>query len=165
MKKIALRGKNGLDKFALVDDCDYKMVDRFKWCLNPLGYASRSTYDRITKDRGHALMHRLIMGFPYGNVDHINRNRLDNRKSNLRTVSQSINCFNSSTRVKTSKYRGVFKHSQSSPRDKLWVAQINVNKKRKSIGYFRTEIEAAKAYNSRAKKEYGELATLNIIIA
>ena len=92
-------------------------------------------------------------------IDHINDNGLDNRRSNLRICSQSQNLMNC-RKPKTlfsSKYKGVSwvqKH-------KRWKVSIAFKGKRKYIGHFLSEIDAAKAYNKAAEKYFGEFARLN----
>ena len=67
-------------RVALVDVDDFEWLSRFRWVVNPQGYA-------ITKTAPYLRMHRLIMGLPRGEVDHKNRDRLDNRKENLRRAT------------------------------------------------------------------------------
>ena len=93
MKKIALRGKYGEGKFALVSDVDYEMLSKFSWYSNPGGYAMGCVEGKAIS------MHRLIVGLesiPKGHhVDHVNRDRLDNRRCNLRVVTPHENVLNS----------------------------------------------------------------------
>lgn len=92
-------------------------------------------------------------------VDHINGNGLDNRRANLRICTYSQNGCN--TRIKTkgaSKYRGVLKSKKP---DKPWQAKIYVNKKVIKLGFFKTQLEAAHAYDKAARKYHGSFATLN----
>jgi hypothetical protein len=88
-------------------------------------------------------------------VDHINGNKLDNRKSNLRIVTNQENCFNSSR--KTGKYKGV---SYVKSRGK-WLAQIMKDYKNYFIGYYDTDYAAAVAYDKRALELFGTHARLN----
>ena len=90
-KRVFLRNTGN---YALVDEEDYEMVDSYSpWHENSNGYAVKKT--RIKGDNISIRMHRLIMSVPKRLVvDHINGNRLDNRKSNLRCVGQQINCWN-----------------------------------------------------------------------
>lgn len=82
------------------------------------------------------------------NVDHIDRNTLNDKIENLRAATDQENTFNSgSTKNSTSKYKGV---SWSNGRNK-WVAQITVNYKQIPLGRFNTEEEAAKTYNDAVK--------------
>lgn len=106
-------------------------------------------------------MHRHILSARKGQkVDHINRNSLDNRKSNLRLASSSQNAANSK-RLKNSKslYRGVSWDS----RCQKWLAQIQVKRKNLFLGRFHCIKQAAKAYNSAAIEFFGEYARLNPI--
>jgi len=104
-------------------------------------------------------MHRLIMKNPDNlDVDHIDGDRLDNQKSNLRKATQSQNSMNQKNQSgRSSNFKGVCWHT----RDHKHQAYIKINQKRKHIGYFDSEIEAAKAYNAAAIKYFGEFARLN----
>ena len=154
MKKIKL----SQGKYALLDDDDYEIISKNKWFLGIDGYARRNFYMSNGK-QGAILMHRQIMNPIKGmDVDHINHNTLDNRRSNLRIVTRSQNQMNSSSRKNsTSKYKGVFWHK----RDCKWVSQIRMNGKLKSLGYFNKETDAAFAYNVKAKELFGEFCYLN----
>jgi hypothetical protein len=81
--------------FAIVDDDDVELLSRFSWQLNCQGYATANVgigRAHVTHER----MHRLIMRPPDGiDVDHINGNRLDNRKCNLRLATRQQNLRNS----------------------------------------------------------------------
>lgn len=145
----------------LVDTEDYKKVNLFNWNCSLNGrvrYARRFFRPSDTKKLGSQSMHRLILNEPEGQVDHINGNGLDNRKENLRicTVQQN-SCNRRKVKNSSSKYLGVTFHK----RDKKWQAQIKTNKKPIFLGYFKTEIDAAKAYNSAALKYHGQFAKLN----
>jgi len=105
-------------------------------------------------------MHRIIIDVPEGMfVDHINHNGLDNRKANLRPATPAENArYARYPKINTSsKYRGVWYNKQT----KKWRATIVVNRKRKQIGYFKHEIDAARAYDESAKKYYRDFAVLN----
>jgi hypothetical protein len=92
-------------------------------------------------------------------IDHINNNRLDNRKINLRKTNSSGNNNNRTKNTKsTSKYQGV----NFFQRDLTWMAQITKDHKYHFLGYYITEIEAAIAYNLKATELYGDNANLNI---
>lgn len=93
-------------------------------------------------------------------VDHINHNALDNRRSNLRLANKAQNrMYSRKHKVGTSKFKGVSKRLKC-PKTP-WIARITVNKQCRVIGYFKDEIEAAKAYDECAKKHFGEFAFLN----
>lgn len=83
MKKIYLKNK---DINVVVDDQDFDSLNKLKWYLSSTGYAVRRMKGKTT------YMHRIICNTPDGLfVDHINRNRLDNRRSNLRNVTWAEN--------------------------------------------------------------------------
>lgn len=92
-------------------------------------------------------------------VDHINGNPLDNRRANLRIVTQLENRRNAAKRPGlTSIYKGV---SAKSPRSSRWRALIYVNNKATNLGFYETEEEAARAYDAAARDIFGAAATLN----
>lgn len=156
MKKIALRGKKGKDKFILVSDKDYLFILKYKWHLSYYGYAAC----RESEFSPMIYMHRLIMEAPTGmDVDHKNGNTLDNRRSNLRICTRQENLRNRHKIRGFSKFKGVRWHKQN----RNWRAGIKVDSKDIHIGCFKSEILAAKAYNKAAKKYFGEYARLNIL--
>ena len=162
MMEIALRGKKGEGKFALVDDEDFEYLNQFKWSLGKDGYAIRCF--REGGKTKSILMHRELLNLenvPNIKVDHIFHDKLDNRKEMLRLCSTSQNGMNrvKQNRPSSSIYKGVFFHSIA----KKWQAQIRYNKKVKNLGLYLTEEEAAKAYNEKAKELFGEFALLNEI--
>jgi len=144
---------------ALVDSEDYKKLTEYEWYFEENGYACRrKTYGYY--DSKKVYMHREVIGDipPKMVVDHINGNKTDNRKDNLRVVSQSENAFNSGIRVNnTSGYKGVSKFEDR------WRARIYINGKEKHLGLFTSKEEAAKAYNEVAKLHYDGVAFLNEI--
>lgn len=158
MKKIPLGGRCGYGKYALVDDQDFEALSLYKWWLSANGYA----YTKPYKSRGF-YMHRLILGITDGNidVDHVNHKKLDNRRSNLRSCTRSQNSWNSllQCRSKSSRYKGVCWDK----RRKKWVAYINQYGKRKYLGYFKLEDQAALAYNEMASNLHGDFALINTL--
>jgi len=151
-------------KVALVDDEDFERVSQYKWhfsfCLRGVGYARRDTSIKGKKIRMY--LHRFILNAPIGaDVDHINRETLDNRKSNLRICSRSENLRNALSRTgATSKYKGVGWDKSR----KKWSTKINLHGKTINLGRFKSEIVAAKAYNRAALKYHGEFARVNEVI-
>ena len=140
MKLIALSGSLGKNKYALVDDEWFDELNQYKWKLSKIGnYVTRSKYKNNT-----LRLHRIISGAKGGEqVDHINRNKLDNRKENLRIVTNQQNSFNSGDYLtNTSGHKGV---SWDKEKEK-WEANICVDYKKKFLGYFSNKIDAAKAY-------------------
>jgi len=148
-------------EFALVDADDYEELSKYKWYCEvhskKNGYKSaRRTQTYNGKDIKIS-MHRLIMNCSTGwEVDHINGNPLDNRKSNLRIVSRSENMRNRKGLQKnnTSGLRGVdFQNGK-------WRAKITINNKTIFLGNWDTKIEAHFAYLNGAKKYHGKFNDL-----
>lgn len=158
MKEIVLtRGK-----VAIVDDDDFERLNQFKWCFDNV-YAKRGVYIPETQGTKTLRMHNDILTAPKGMVvDHINLNKLDNRKENLRVVSRQ---YNNIHRAKGCRNKTGFVGVQYIPHLKLkkWTAEIRMNGKRFYLGYFHTAIEAAREYNKHALKHFGEYAVLNQI--
>lgn len=159
MKEIQLRGREGKDKVALVDAEYFNIVNKYRWYLKH-GYAYTSVYIKGSKKGDKRskcfTMHRLLMGLPDYQVDHINRNRLDNRKNNLRLATHSQNCQNSIRKKSKTGYIGVRQESNN-----VYVARVWVNNEQRIIGYYRTAIEAAYARDQAAIGLHGEFAVLN----
>ena len=154
LKEIVLR--NG--EKALVDDEDFEWLSQWNWNKNQYGYAMRSTM-KNGKSK-NLFMHQLIMECPKGmEIDHANRNKLDNRRSNLRVATRQQNSRNmpATHKSKTSIYKGVSWYS----RDQRWIAQISTGEKCLKLGRYESEEDAAKAYDQAAYKEFGEFAYLN----
>lgn len=139
----------------LLDDEDYAEVNKWKWTLNK-GYAQRIE----SRTQKNIVVHRLVMKAKVGQeVDHINRNPLDNRKVNLRFCTTRENRRNMGLR-KDSKtgYKGVRANRKS------FQAYINGRDgKFTHLGMFKDPKLAAIAYNTAAKKYFGEFAWLNPI--
>ena len=147
------------NKFALVDDSDYEFLSQYKWHVTKKGYAARNAYlggGRLKPKRKTIYMHNLIIDAPY--VDHINRNSLDNRRSNLRQCTHKENMWNKS--IYSCNKTG-FKGVHFNKRDKKYQANIRVEGKLKWLGYHENAIDAANAYDKAAKKYFGAFANLN----
>lgn len=151
MKKIYLTGKRGIGKFSLIDDDDFEKVNAKKWSVSHLGRAKGM--HKLNGKWKYVFMHRFIMNFPDGQIDHKNGDCLDNRKENLRICDRSQNGINRPPLNK--KYKGVRQVGRR------FEARIKFKQKDIRLGSFKTEIEAAKAYNEAAKKYFGEFAWLN----
>ncbi len=150
---------------AQVDDADYVEVSRFSWSAKVDRHTGRM-YARAHipgsgKRGGEVLMHRLIMGPITGEkVDHRDGDGLNNQRFNLRKCTHSQNLCNSrnSKAGKTSKYKGV-----SGLPDGRFYAQIMYAGKKKNLGRFRSELDAARAYDLAARSLHGEFAVLNLV--
>ena len=161
MKKIALSGKKGNGKFALVDNSDYEYLNQFKWHISSPGYPTRGIWSSQRKQNKLVNMHRELIKSEKGfEIDHINGDKLDNRRSNLRIVTHKQNIANQKLQSKSrSGYKGVSYYKNY----KKWEAYICTNKKKYRLGYFITKEEGALAYNQAAIKYFGEFARLNRI--
>lgn len=161
-------------KVALIDSADFELVSKYKWCAH-LHHTKKRHYamshdpnQYYIKSKSQVVikMHRLILGLTDSSilVDHKNRNSLDNRRCNLRTCSVGQNNSNTDKRKNTiSKYKGVRRSFVRGSGTLRWRAIISVNNKRKHVGVFDNEIDAAIAYNIAAKAYHGEFASLNVI--
>ena len=152
-------------KHAIVDDIDYPKIKGFSWYLsrekNGLLYAK--AYVRGSKTYTSVRMHRLLLGLTSRDrrqVDHRNSNGLDNRRKNLRVVSNAQNSMNRRKQAGClSDYKGV----SYDKRKGRWRTMIMKDQRAFHLGFFKSETEAALAYNKRAKELFGEHARLNVI--
>ena len=151
---------------AIVDDEDFDRVSAFRWYLSTHGYAQRCAHRRLGEAGTTITMHRFVLGLPSdAGIDHINRDRLDNRKANLRRCTKSQNSANREMRGTwngkriVSRYKGVTWKAKGS----LWQARLGYQRRQIFLGYFSSEIEAARAYNRAALERFGEYARLNNI--
>jgi len=142
---------------ALVDDGDFEMLSGFKWHATSTGYAARSVWAGGRKVPCY--MHRMILlPDPGQEVDHINRDPLDNRRSNLRTATSAENRRNTGPwSTNTSGYKGVYWFR----RDHNWTAHITKNYHAQHLGYFDNARDAALAYDAAARDLFGEFAWVN----
>jgi hypothetical protein len=145
------------EQTTLIDLDDYIRVDQYSWSYHKSGYACAKVNSKHTK------LHRFILQLEVGDkrsVDHINGDKLDNRKSNLRICTHSQNTKNRSPNTNgKSTYKGVDYQKRTS----TWRARIRVDYKHIYLGDYRTELEAALAYNKAAKEYHGDYAKLNEI--
>ncbi len=161
MKKIPLT--KGL--VAIVDEDDYEILSHFKWYSvgHPGKYYAAYYGGKNNGYPQHIRMHRVILNAPNGiEVDHINGDRLDNRRINLRLGSRAENACNRGkfNVITHSRYKGVTFHK----RDRIWQGTICTNGNHVHLGYFKSEQEAATAYNIAAITYHGKYAKLNKIL-
>jgi HNH endonuclease len=149
-------------KVALIDDEDAERVLAYKWCTqwdksSPRWRAIR--YSGRKHGRRTALLHRFIMDAPDGvQVDHINQDPLDNRRSNLRLATNSQNNCNKGRHIDSSTgFKGVWRHKKLG----AFQAGIEHQGKKYHLGYFTTAEEAARAYDIAALMLHGEFARVN----
>jgi len=146
---------------AIVDDEDFEELSRHKWHAKVHGRPGAVYAARYFHRNGKGIterMHRRIMQPARGlDVDHVNGNGLDNRRSNLRVCTRSENCANSNGHSdRASRFKGVV-----AVHGGVWRAKIEVNYRNIHLGRFATEEEAALAYNAAAVEHFGEFARLN----
>ena len=134
---------------TLIDLDDVEKVKKYKWVFSHRYVVNGNTGLRL---------HRFIMNAPEDKVvDHINHNKLDNRKCNLRVCTQSQNTMNSSLRSdNTSGYTGVYWYKSRSK----WLVRITVNGKCINLGYYDDLEEAVKVRKEAEIKYFGEYRRL-----
>ena len=139
---------------TLIDAEDISKLQGYSWYQH-MGYA------RARAPEGEIHLSHVILPCPDGFfIDHINRDKLDNRKANLRVATRSQNNANRrSFDNSTSKYKGVHWNKKSG----LWEATIRKHGQQVSLGMYEDEIAAASAYNDSARQIWGEYAVLNDI--
>lgn len=139
---------------AIVSDVDYPGLLEHKWYSSPSGAVSTHINGRKVQ------MHRLILNAPENmEVDHINGNRLDNRRENLRLCNSSQNkCNRGPRKDNKSGYKGVSWHEQR----QKWTVRIKTPYgKYLSLGLYNDKKEAAMAYNKASVEHHGEFAFIN----
>lgn len=147
------------DKLCLIDEEDKERVLKIRWYVDKAGRVLASP-----KVSNSFYLHRFVMKSKkkdYIDLDHINRNPLDNRKCNLRAATPSQNAINRAKFKGTysSQYKGVHYNKAR----KTWKASIYKDWQLIHLGTFRSEIDAAKAYNRAAKNLHGKFAYINKI--
>lgn len=145
-------------KIALVDDSDYDWLSLTPWYYSGPGYAARD-FTR-NKEKISVYMHRLILNVTDDKeVDHIDGNKLNNTRGNLRVCSREENACNLKNRNGgTSKYKGVYWDGSRG------YYRVEINSKTYGdyyVGAFYSEDEAGLAYNLVARSLHGEFANIN----
>jgi hypothetical protein len=144
---------------AIVDDADYSLVSAFKWSAKVdqgKAYAVHTCHKSEGRS-GQLRMHRVIMGATEGvEVDHRDGDGLNNTRDNLRFATRAQNAKNKRVKPRPlGRFKGVYAESGK------WSAKICTDGKRRRLGTFSTEEEAARAYDDAAKELHGEFARLN----
>lgn len=161
---------------AMVSPCDFERLNQFKWYAffdksRKCYIVRRNDYSQSTKEMNWRsrtlLMHRVVLELEPGRVpmvDHVDGNTLNNTRTNLRECTHRQNMYNSRKRrraftgeVPSSKYKGV----TWCKRDKIFIGNIRTPGKTVCVGYFKDEIECARAYDKAAREFHGEFARLN----
>lgn len=163
MKLIQLGGNRYKDKpvrgYVMVDDEDFEVLNKFEWYMHN-GYASRSIKQPDGRYKSFR-MARIIMGATSGQlVDHIDRNKLNNQRHNLRFADKSINSINRERQSNNkSGFRGVHFEKQT----KKWRAEIHSYDRHIRLGRFSNPKDAALAYNKVAREIFGDVAYQNVV--
>jgi len=153
-----------------VSDQRFAWLSKWTWYVHfrrGQPYAARSEYDPLAYREGKSShgktisMHREIASqIGLIDVDHKDRDTLNNQDNNLRPCTRAQNCWNQKIRrTNTSGYKGV--NFKLGCPENPWVARLSFNNKRIHIGYFSTPREAAKAYDQKAQELFGNFALLN----
>jgi hypothetical protein len=145
--------------FAIIDREDADQILSYRWHVNSRGYVVRHRRSSDPPGAQWVRMHREICPTPGDHqIDHINRNKLDNRRSNLRPATRRENKGNIGLlRTNTSGFRGVSWRSDTG----MWLACIWIHGRNRHIGRFTIKEDAARAYDQAAKVYFGEFAYLN----
>jgi len=140
--------------YVVVSPEDERRLRGYTWKKSSHGYAYRLVENSGRTEKRY--MHREIMNEPLLHVDHVNGDKLDNRRCNLRVVTPQQNQFNSRKKAPAlSRYKGVTRQNGR------WVARITMNRTTKYLGSYCSEEEAAKAYDEVARHLFGEFACAN----
>lgn len=149
-------------KTVKVSDEDYALVSQYSWYALPrpngIYYARVAAGEHQGKS-----MHRMILSAPAGTqIDHRDRDGLNNTRSNLRFASHHSNRGNSTPRYdNVSGFKGVAIFNSHGKRTKQWRAQIGYHGRTIHLGLFLDPAEAARAYDAKARELFGEFARLN----
>lgn len=149
---IIVKTSTGIE--FLIDKDDEWVLKNFCWHIDGNGYVCTTCVNKQFSEKVSYLLHRLLTNCPDDKVvDHINGNKLDNRKSNLRIVTQSQNCMNKQVRSNnTSGITGV----SYCKRSNNWRSRICVNRKSIVLGYFNNFDDAVSARKAAEEKYFGE---------
>lgn len=140
---------------VLIDEQDIALLSRGSWHIRDTTGKGKKRCLYVAHSSGQYL-HRMINQTPKGKyTDHVNGNRLDNRRENLRTVDAVHNVMNQACRNPL-KVKGVWRLPNGRYRTKIKVSGVSIHG-----GYFKTIEEAAARYDQLALEHFGEYARIN----
>lgn len=147
---------DNMDRYFLIDEEDYDKIKNYSWYINTSGYVAITPAFRGKTDNKENLLHRYLISPGKENVvDHINHNRLDNRKHNLRICNTMQNNQNSIIRMNnTSDIIGIWYDNKN----EKWASEIRVNKKKIWLGRYHNKKDAIVARLKAEKEYFGEFA-------
>lgn len=134
---------------------DYELIKKYYWreTQNQHGYIRLVAHSRADDDFKNCITMSALLGFK--NYDHIDRNPLNNQKSNFRKATNSQQSINrNKLKSNTSGFTGVSWRE----REKKWCAYVQINGKTKSLGYYNNKQDAIKARLNAEVKYYGEFS-------
>lgn len=157
MKLIELKNiKKAIIGYAMVDDEDYEWLSEWSWYTSHDGYVIRcpkhkTVYMHVEIAKKHEFWKK---GF---DTDHINLDKPDNRKCNLRMATKFQNRWNRKPQKNSRHHPGVFFHKNR--KNKPWEVEIMYNNKMYYLGYYKTLEEAIKIAEDFRRKNHGEFYT------
>jgi hypothetical protein len=142
---------------ALIDEADAEMVSVCNWYASFNGHHPYPyVKGKLPRAKSPCRLHRYILGFPDGIVDHIDGDTLNNRRMNLRVVDPTMSNANTGIRRDSlNAFKGIRRNGNK------FAAHIRCNGVRKYLGIFPTPIEAALAYDAAAIEAFGPFARTN----
>lgn len=153
-------GKYGDGKFIILDDCWFDYVSQWRWHVDWRGYAVRNVWELVNGKKKCVTiqMHVLINNTPKGlDTDHRNRNRLDNRKENLRNATGKQNARNQAKKSKKNRYKGIYRQEYSG----RYTVVCAIHHKNECWGTYDTDEFAAHVHDYVAYKYHKDFAYLN----
>jgi hypothetical protein len=142
-------------RYAIIDAADYERASEHKWCASCSGCR---IYAYCHMNGKTVALHRFLTNAPKGMVvDHIDGNTLNDRRSNLRVCTQQQNLYNSRPKGKSSHFKGICWDKGK----RRWVVYVRYEGRNIYVGRFRSEINAARAYDRKAYECFGQYAYLN----
>lgn len=156
---IVLAASSKVPYFAIIDANDLDIARRYRWQVDIRPTGARYAAAYLREERTKIYLHRLLTGAPIrSRVDHKNNDGLDCRRSNMRVCTNSQNLANTSVGTNNrSGFKGVSWSKQAS----RWRVTIKANGKQQHIGFFDDLVEAARAYDDKARDLFGEFACVN----